>query len=169
MRALLAKDIFNIVKTAQDAEIDEIDMALPEDFQFEDASAGGSSVDEESLPDNMLQGLEDDVEQVSGYRSPIRSSYLNIGQFSPGVATDPRHKGGHNGIDFMAPKGTPVYAIAPGIVTNVSSNPMGGNTVNTSHEDGKVTAYYAHMDDISVSKGDVIDYDTIVGLSLIHI
>lgn len=114
----------------------------------------------DELTDKDLVGLE---EKFSGYKPPIRSEYINIGAFSPGVSTDPRHKSGHNGIDFMAPRGTPIYAIAPGIVTNVGTNALGGNVVNTSHENGKVKAYYAHLDSTNVKVGDEVNYDTVLG------
>jgi len=122
-----------------------------------------NSEEDESNPNEKEKPEEILKKEFQGYKCPIHDNYINTGAFSPGVATDAKHKSGHDGIDFMAPKGTPVYPIAPGVVIAAGSNAMGGNTVNTSHEDGKVKAYYAHMDGVSVKKGDLVDYDTVIG------
>ena len=122
-----------------------------------------NSEEDESNPNEKEKPEEILKKEFQGYKCPIHDNYINTGAFSPGVATDVKHKSGHDGIDFMAPKGTPVYPIAPGVVIAAGSNAMGGNTVNPSHENGKVKAYYAHMDGVSVKKGDLVDYDTVIG------
>lgn len=98
----------------------------------------------------------------SGYQSPVKGSWKNSGDFSPGAATDARHKGGHKGIDIRAPGGTAVYPIAAGIVTNVGTDPMGGNIVNIKHDKG-VTTYYAHLGTTQVQKGQAVTKDTAIG------
>lgn len=48
----------------------------------------------------------------------------------------------HDGIDFIAPQGTPVYAAADGLVTQVVESRKGlGNTVTIDHGNGYVTRY----------------------------
>ncbi len=157
MRKLSAQDIESALK--------ENDEEITIDLGFEDSSAGAMDIDEDSLPEEDLEEAKETLDDMSfsGYRNPIQSEYLVTGAFSPGSATDARHKGGHDGVDLMAQRGTPVFPIASGIVTSVGSNPAGGNTVNTSHEDGRVTAYYAHMDGIAVTKGEAVSYNTVIG------
>lgn len=68
----------------------------------------------------------------------------------------------HNGQDFSAPNGTPIYAIADGKVLAVGRNPETGinNSIIIQHEiNGKVfTSWYLHMydNDILVSAGDTV-------------
>jgi murein DD-endopeptidase MepM/ murein hydrolase activator NlpD len=47
----------------------------------------------------------------------------------------------HNGIDFGAPPGTPVYAAGPGVVESVGDGGPCGNMVQLRHPNGLVTAY----------------------------
>lgn len=99
----------------------------------------------------------------SKYRIPCEGSIVS--RHHPGVAT-PTHKRGHFGVDLGAPKGTPVYAIGPGIVTKKyteANNKKGGNAVITTHEGGKVTSYYAHLDSVNVSVGQEVDQNTQIG------
>ncbi len=98
----------------------------------------------------------------SGYQAPIKGSWKNSGDFSPGVATDARHQKGHNGIDMRASGGTSVYPIAAGIVTNVGTDPMGGNVVNIKHDKG-IATYYAHLGTTQVQKGQNVTKDTVIG------
>ncbi len=98
----------------------------------------------------------------TGYQAPVKGSWKNSGDFSPGRATDARHPGGHQGVDIRAPGGTPVYPIAAGIVTNVGTDPKGGNVVNVKHDKG-VTTYYAHLGSTTVHKGQEVTKDTVIG------
>jgi hypothetical protein len=50
----------------------------------------------------------------------------------------------HNGVDFAAPVGTPVYATAAGTVTSVGSDGPCGNKVEISHA-GNVVSVYCHL------------------------
>ena len=86
-----------------------------------------------------------------------------VGTFIPGRYVSPTHPQGHNGIDLKAPKGSPIYPIAPGEVVETRVYPNGGNTLKVSHEDGGVVSYYAHLDSVSVSVGQPVDFDTVLG------
>ena len=58
---------------------------------------------------------------------------------------DARSQGrSHRGTDLMAPKGTPVYAIADGLVTIVKSGDRAGRWVAVLHDDGW-ESWYMHM------------------------
>lgn len=62
----------------------------------------------------------------------------------------------HNGIDLACPIGTPVYAPASGVVKRVFENKTGGKQLIIEH-DNDYTTGYAHLSEILVSVGDVIE------------
>ena len=103
------------------------------------------------------------LNQSDKYRLPVEGQIIST--HAPGAAT-PTHPKGHFGLDIMNETGTPVYAIGPGEVVQITTetdNPKGGNAVSILHEDGKIKSYYAHLDTVSVSVGDEVDQSTIIG------
>lgn len=87
-----------------------------------------------------------------------------VSRHAPGKQfATPTHPQGHKGLDLKAPKGTPVYPIADGIVSKTGTDPKGGNVVFTSHMDGKITVYYAHLDSILVQPGQQVSKRTPIG------
>lgn len=96
------------------------------------------------------------------YQYPLKSFKI-IGTFLPNQYVNENHKKGHDGVDLQAPRGTSLYPIAPGTVIETGNNPKGGNYIKTLHEDGKVVAYYAHLDSIDCQKGQSIDTNTVIG------
>lgn len=95
------------------------------------------------------------------YQAPIKGSWNSSGGFDP-VSIRPNGRKGHMGLDLRAPAGTPIYPLAPGIVTSVGTDPIGGNVVNIQHANG-VRSYYAHLSTAKVLKGDKVDNNTIIG------
>ncbi len=61
----------------------------------------------------------------------------------------------HDGIDFAAPKGTPVLAAADGTVAEVGFNTVDGNYVQIRHTGGYLT-FYKCLDGYTVATGDTI-------------
>jgi murein DD-endopeptidase MepM/ murein hydrolase activator NlpD len=61
----------------------------------------------------------------------------------------------HEGLDFVAPYGTPILAAAGGVVVNAAFHPEFGNMVEVNHG-GELITRYAHMSAISVSVGDAV-------------
>ncbi len=61
----------------------------------------------------------------------------------------------HNGNDYPAPYGTPVYAAADGYVFDSRYSSSWGNVIQIDHG-GKITTLYAHLSYRGVSKGDYV-------------
>lgn len=61
----------------------------------------------------------------------------------------------HEGIDFNAETGTPVYAAAAGVVAVAEHHPEYGNMVDIDHGDG-LTSRYAHMSRLLVQPGQIV-------------
>ena len=62
----------------------------------------------------------------------------------------------HGGLDIAVPKGTPIYAPAPGVVIETGSYFFSGNCVFLDHGKGLITLY-AHLSKFSVKVGDVVN------------
>lgn len=91
-------------------------------------------------------------------------SYPQVGA-SKGMRLNPFYKAyvEHNGMDFIVPQGTPVYAAADGEVVSVVHSTKGlGNMVQIAHRGGFKTNY-AHLADIVVSKGQKISKGKKIG------
>jgi murein DD-endopeptidase MepM/ murein hydrolase activator NlpD len=70
----------------------------------------------------------------------------------------------HTGLDFRAPEGTPIAAIAAGRVVLVGAYYLPGNTVVIDHGNG-VVSMSSHLSDIQVAQGDPIARGQIIGHS----
>jgi murein DD-endopeptidase MepM/ murein hydrolase activator NlpD len=83
---------------------------------------------------------------------PLQQDFLLTSNF--GVRSDPltHLPSMHEGIDFVAPVGTPVLATAAGQVVQARFNGAYGNMVDVAHAEGFVTRY-AHLQTILVQPG----------------
>lgn len=70
----------------------------------------------------------------------------------------------HRGVDFPAPKGTPVYAAADGVIEDMGWRGNYGNYVRIAHDARHATAY-AHLDGFApeVSEGDRVTQGQVIG------
>jgi murein DD-endopeptidase MepM/ murein hydrolase activator NlpD len=93
---------------------------------------------------------------------PLSGKFLLSSSF--GVRADPltHLPSMHEGIDFVAPIGTPVLATAAGVVLRAEYAGAYGLMVEVAHADGFVTRY-AHLKTIQVKPQDVIDRHDAVG------
>lgn len=93
---------------------------------------------------------------------PLSGEFLLTSSF--GVRADPMTHlpSMHEGIDFVAPVGTPVMVTAPGKVVRAEYSGAYGNMVEVSHEEGFVTRY-AHLKTIFVKPGQNLDRMGLVG------
>lgn len=86
----------------------------------------------------------------------------NIGSFW-GVGRDNGSRK-HEGIDIMAAKRSPAVASAPGVVTRVNENALGGKVVFLRPENAFYTLYYAHLDSQMVTEGQRVQIGDVIGL-----
>lgn len=93
---------------------------------------------------------------------PLSGDFLLSSTF--GVRADPltHLPSMHEGIDFVAPVGTPVLATADGVVLRAEYAGAYGNMVEVAHADGFVTRY-AHLKTIDVKPQDVLRRHDVVG------
>jgi murein DD-endopeptidase MepM/ murein hydrolase activator NlpD len=61
----------------------------------------------------------------------------------------------HEGVDYMVPTGTPIYASAGGMVVYADMHPQYGNMVEIDHGNQVITRY-AHASKLLVKVGDVV-------------
>lgn len=83
-----------------------------------------------------------------------------------GYRSNPFHGGSefHQGIDFAAPIGTPVYATGDGVVVTAGMDDGGyGNQIEINHGSGYVTKY-AHLSAYRIAKGDSVQRGQLIGL-----
>lgn len=68
----------------------------------------------------------------------------------------------HKGVDIAAPKGTLVFSIAKGVVTEVGFDETLGSFVKIEHENG-YASLYAHLDEVEVKEKDAVDMGALIG------
>ena len=97
---------------------------------------------------------------------PVKNEDLKHMASGFGYRTDPFTKARkmHEGMDFTAPSGTPIYATGDGVVKNADNSLSGyGNHIEINHGFGYLTLYghlsaYKVRAGQSVKRGDVIGY-----------
>jgi peptidoglycan LD-endopeptidase LytH len=100
---------------------------------------------------------------TASLRLPIDG--VNIESFKGGFA-EVRGGHGHEAVDILEPRGTPIHAVTDGTIAKLFFSKAGGITVYQFDEDGRLCYYYAHLeryagglhDGQHVSKGEVIGY-----------
>jgi murein DD-endopeptidase MepM/ murein hydrolase activator NlpD len=94
--------------------------------------------------------------------SPINAAFNSS---SYGWRIDPfnGNKAFHEGLDFSAATGTPIYAAAGGIVTTAERTLDYGNIVKVDHGSGLETRY-AHASKLMVKVGDRVEKGQVVAL-----
>ena len=168
----------NIYRTIYDLKVDEdIDSINKEinNYTAEDIDNILSKIEEEKKSlDEVLRkagGKDKDLTSLPVIK-PVADKYLNRVASGYGSRFHPILKVNkmHNGLDFAASTGTPIYATGDGTIKMAGFNSGYGNVVVIRHGNGYETLY-AHMSRIKarnggkVKRGDVIGYVGSTGLS----
>ncbi|PVW17124.1 M23 family metallopeptidase [Marixanthomonas spongiae] len=96
---------------------------------------------------------------------PVENEKLTRVASGYGYRTDPFTKARkfHYGMDFTAPRGTPVYASGDGVVVRADNNSTGyGNHIRIDHGYGYVSLY-AHLYKYNVKKGQKVQRGDLIG------
>ena len=95
-------------------------------------------------------------------RAPLSFSYIsshfNPRRFHPVL----KRVKAHNGIDYRAPTGTPVYAAGAGRVTRSAYSPANGHHVFIEHA-GSIVTKYLHFSKRAVKQGDRVRQGQVIG------
>ena len=96
------------------------------------------------------------------FANPVKNSFRFTSKF--GFRRDPKTGGRrmHNGVDFAAGLGTPLYATADGVVTHAGWGSGYGRLVKIQHEFG-IETRYAHMSKMRVKVGQRVSRGAHIG------
>ena len=92
---------------------------------------------------------------------PVLGKNSKIGSFWGDARGGGKRK--HKGIDIFAKLGTPVLAIADGIIVSKENGGLGGKTLWLRTVDHGLTAYYAHLNEQKVNAGQVVKKGQVIG------
>jgi len=120
------------------------------------------------LSGSQLSALENVIlsrqlgQEIHPEGRPVNTGYISSGF---GERVDPFTGGEefHEGIDFAAPEGTPIHAVAAGIVTWAGPRGGYGNMVQIDHGNGYATRY-GHAEKILVHVGETVNRGDVIAL-----
>ena len=98
----------------------------------------------------------------SGFSNPLHIGLTVTSAYGWRIHPTMGDKRFHTGVDFAAPQGTPIYAIASGTVTSAYYNTANGYMVSIAHGGG-YGSLYAHMTHYVVSAGDSVSQGQVIG------
>lgn len=105
--------------------------------------------------------MERDLEeQIMPAGSPVLSGFITS-KF--GYRKDPINRKGsfHRGVDFAGKRGSPIVAVADGLVIQAENRSGYGRTVEIRHGNGLVTRY-AHNQKLLVQEGDLVKQGQVI-------
>lgn len=131
-------------------------------------STKGELPDPDSLRANAILGRLDDLNlyRIAVQKTPFAQPVLSAFRFTSGFGprSDPKTGGTrmHEGTDFAAGHGTPIYSTADGVVTHAGWLGGYGRLVKIKHQFG-IETRYAHMSRIRVNVGDRVSRGDRIG------
>ncbi len=107
-----------------------------------------------------MSAMVQDLEDWRSYRASLPAIWPAYGMLTSefGYRRSPfsRRWKFHSGIDIAGPRGTPIFAVAPGVVTFSGYNSGYGRMIELDHGHG-VKSRYAHNTSHFVREGEVVD------------
>lgn len=125
-------------------------------------STRGGEPDPDALRANAILTAMDRINlyriaaEKAPFSIPVRSNF----RFTSGFG--PRWGRMHNGTDFAAPIGTPIYAPADGVVTHAAWSSGYGRLIKIRHEFG-IETRFAHLSTMDVSVGERVSRGERIG------
>lgn len=123
------------------------------------ASAASSAASEESAQDAISPNYG-----VSSFTLPVDNTVFNLFSGTELVKDETLDKWHtHNGIDIKAELGSPVRAVADGVVSAVKEDPMWGTVVEITHEEDLISRYCGLDEELSVVEGQAVSIADEIG------
>lgn len=137
-----------------------------ETFIENDSNKINSIIDRNRFAHTPVEKIEVDYEGIHGWQPQeekikllhIPSILPVIGLLSKGYNPDEDHEG----IDFSAPVGNPVFATGSGVVEFAAQKGSRGNYIIIDHQNGYKSTY-SHLKDFRVKKGRNVNKGDIIG------
>jgi peptidoglycan LD-endopeptidase LytH len=117
--------------------------------------------------DGGVEGDDESIEELRRRSLRLPLDRANVAAMQGGFA-ESRHgePRGHEAVDLLAPRNTPIRAIEDGKIARLFFSKAGGNTIYQFDPSERFCYYYAHLDHYAdglhenqlVAKGDVIGY-----------
>jgi len=157
------------------SEIDEIVKSVGFPIPAMNDSAVGGPFMRPNDP-NAFEATLDDLDQALGRLDTVRRNARKLPIGTPAPGREITSKFGnrrdpflsrlafHGGIDFRAPKGTPVYSTGSGTVVHAGRNGGYGKMIEINHGNG-LTTRYAHLSAVEVREGDRVTIGGRIGRS----
>ncbi|KAF0677627.1 M23 family metallopeptidase [Profundibacterium mesophilum] len=125
-------------------------------------STKGQAPDANSMRTNsILEKLDKmNLYRIAAQKSPFAVPIKDSFRFTSGFG--PRWGRMHNGTDFAASLGTPIYSTADGVVIHSGWSSGFGKLVKIQHEFG-IQTYYAHQSKLRVKKGQRVSRGERIG------
>ncbi|HEU5083188.1 MAG TPA: peptidoglycan DD-metalloendopeptidase family protein [Acidimicrobiales bacterium] len=101
---------------------------------------------------------------IRGFVFPVGEPYSFIDSWGYPRMVGTQYEHGHQGVDIMAPFGTPLYAVERGVITRVGTDVLGGTKLWLKGQSGTYY-YYAHLSAYAegMVEGAVVDPGHVVG------
>ncbi|MGL5827336.1 MAG: M23 family metallopeptidase [Nocardioides sp.] len=131
----------------QGADAQAIDAA---EAQADERAAALAKVDTQADQQEKKIELNQWVLPLAKYR--LTAQYGDYGLWSSS----------HTGLDFAAPSGTPIYAVANGTVTETGYDGAYGNKTVLTLDDG-TDLWFCHQTSYAVSVGDIVRAGDVIG------
>lgn len=132
--------------------------------EYDAMSAKLAKIDEENRAQQRIYSTPSGGS--SGFYSPLRIPLVMTSPFGwrhhPVLGTSRFH----NGTDFAANCGTPIYPSAPGVVSAVTFEEAGGNVVYVNHglmNGSSWMSAYVHMEGTNVYPGQAVGLESVLG------
>ncbi|THD74679.1 M23 family peptidase [Thalassobius vesicularis] len=131
-------------------------------------STMGEEPSEDAIRANRLLQQMDQLNlyRIAAEAAPFANPVFKSFRFTSGYGyrRDPKTGGRrlHQGTDFAAPVGTPIYATADGVVSEAGWSSGYGRLIKIKHKFG-IETRYAHLSKISVKKGQKVSRGQRIG------